>query len=119
MTAGKLLLPAYALACCGCTPYNRTPKSRDCGSQVEAFSEVAQEAEPSSYKWRLHVSYDGSKYAGWQLQQKPATVQLMLEEALTRITKLSREKLVLVGASRTDSGVHAFDQAGCPFPNFF
>lgn len=51
-------------------------------------------------------------YAGWQIQQKPATVQLMLEEALEKITNLSREKLVLIGASRTDTGVHALGQAG-------
>ncbi|KAH7441569.1 hypothetical protein KP509_03G044000 [Ceratopteris richardii] len=34
----------------------------------------------------------------------------MLERALERITKLSREELLVIGASRTDSGVHAWDQ---------
>lgn len=77
---------------------------------TQVAEEVAQVDEPSIFKWRLHVSYDGCKYAGWQMQQECATVQLMLEEAIKRITKLERESLLLIGASRTDAGVHAWDQ---------
>ncbi|MCO5592891.1 hypothetical protein L7F22_046895 [Adiantum nelumboides] len=47
---------------------------------------------------------------GWQMQQKSITVQLMLEEVLKKITKLERESLLVIGSSRTDSGVHAWDQ---------
>jgi tRNA pseudouridine(38-40) synthase len=49
--------------------------------------------------------------SGWQLQKKPATVHLMLEDALVRVTKQPREQILLVGASRTDAGVHALGQA--------
>ncbi|KAJ6911803.1 tRNA pseudouridine synthase A 1 isoform X2 [Populus alba x Populus x berolinensis] len=47
---------------------------------------------------------------GWQFQQTPPTIQCILEKALTRATKLGRKDLHLVGASRTDGGVHAWGQ---------
>lgn len=47
---------------------------------------------------------------GWQYQQSTPTVQCIVEEALTRITKLERKDLLLVGAGRTDAGVHAWGQ---------
>ncbi|XP_059637365.1 uncharacterized protein LOC132279330 isoform X2 [Cornus florida] len=62
------------------------------------------------YKWRLVIAYDGTRYSGWQYQQSPPTIQCIVEKALTRITKLERKDLVLVGASRTDTGVHAQGQ---------
>ncbi|XP_059450407.1 uncharacterized protein LOC132181280 isoform X3 [Corylus avellana] len=64
----------------------------------------------AGYKWRLVIAYDGTHYAGWQYQQSPPTIQCTLEKALTRATKLERKDLVLVGASRTDRGVHAWAQ---------
>lgn len=48
--------------------------------------------------------------SGWQYQQSPPTVQCTLEKALTQATKLQRKDLSLVGASRTDAGVHAWGQ---------
>ncbi|KAK6162208.1 hypothetical protein DH2020_002049 [Rehmannia glutinosa] len=62
------------------------------------------------YKWRLIISYDGTRFSGWQYQQSTPTVQCIVEEALTRITKLERDHLCLVGAGRTDAGVHAWGQ---------
>lgn len=47
---------------------------------------------------------------GWQYQQSTRTVQCLVEEALTQITKLERDHLGLVGAGRTDAGVHAWGQ---------
>ena len=47
---------------------------------------------------------------GWQYQQSTPTIQCLVEEALTQITKLERDKLRLVGAGRTDAGVHAWGQ---------
>lgn len=47
---------------------------------------------------------------GWQYQTSTPTVQCLLEEALIRITKLERDHLCLVGAGRTDAGVHAWGQ---------
>ncbi|XP_051137524.1 uncharacterized protein LOC127255820 isoform X4 [Andrographis paniculata] len=64
-----------------------------------------------SYKWRLIISYDGTRFSGWQYQQSTPTVQCLVEEALTRITKLERDHLGLVGAGRTDAGVHAWGGA--------
>ncbi|RYR31543.1 hypothetical protein Ahy_B01g056348 isoform B [Arachis hypogaea] len=62
------------------------------------------------YKWRLILAYDGTHYAGWQYQQSPPTVQCTVEKALIKATKLERKDLRLVGASRTDTGVHAWGQ---------
>ncbi|XP_059072050.1 uncharacterized protein LOC131073517 [Cryptomeria japonica] len=57
---------------------------------------------------------------GWQYQIKPATVQCIVGDALTKITKLGRKELGLVGASRTDAGVHAWGQvAHFTTPFFF
>ncbi|KAF8039439.1 hypothetical protein BT93_B1853 [Corymbia citriodora subsp. variegata] len=64
----------------------------------------------AGYKWRLVIAYDGTHYAGWQYQQSPPTIQCIMEKALTRITKVEREDLLLVGAGRTDAGVHAWGQ---------
>lgn len=53
---------------------------------------------------RLRVAYDGTRYAGWQIQQNALSV----EEVLTKtLQKLLHEDILLIGASRTDSGVHA------------
>lgn len=62
---------------------------------------------------RIHliVEYDGTNYAGWQRQANALAVQQVLEEALSRLT---REKIVVHGASRTDAGVHALGQS-CHF----
>ena len=59
---------------------------------------------------RIHliVEYDGTNYAGWQRQANALAVQQVIEEALG---KLTREPVVLHGASRTDAGVHALGQS--------
>jgi tRNA pseudouridine38-40 synthase len=57
---------------------------------------------------RIDLAYDGTAYAGWQLQPRSATVQGVVEEALAR---LHGGRLVRVrGAGRTDSGAHARGQ---------
>ncbi|MFS7977067.1 putative tRNA pseudouridine(38-40) synthase [Helianthus anomalus] len=65
---------------------------------------------PPLYKWRLLLSYDGTRFSGWQYQPSTPTLQGTLEQALTRATKLERKDLCVVGASRTDTGVHALGQ---------
>ena len=56
----------------------------------------------------LHTQYDGSAFAGWQRQPSDRTVQAELEAALERLTG---QQLPVVGAGRTDAGVHAVGQA--------
>lgn len=53
---------------------------------------------------RLIVAYDGTNYCGWQIQNNAITV----EEVIGReLNTLLGEKINIIGASRTDSGVHA------------
>ncbi|HHZ06411.1 MAG TPA: tRNA pseudouridine(38-40) synthase TruA [Clostridiales bacterium] len=52
----------------------------------------------------LTISYDGSTYHGWQIQQNALAVQEVFQKALENIIKTPYE---LKGCSRTDSGVHA------------
>lgn len=52
----------------------------------------------------LTISYDGTAYHGWQVQQNAVTVQSVLCEALAEILKT---KVLVTGTSRTDAGVHA------------
>lgn len=52
----------------------------------------------------LRLSYDGSAFHGWQRQPGDVSVQQMLEEALSL---LLRQDVEIVGAGRTDTGVHA------------
>uniref|UniRef100_A0A0E0L0I4 tRNA pseudouridine synthase n=1 Tax=Oryza punctata TaxID=4537 RepID=A0A0E0L0I4_ORYPU len=68
----------------------------------------AETTEGASYKWRMVIAYDGTKFKGWQYQPSPPTIQCSIENALTRITKLDRKELCLVGAGRTDTGVAHF-----------
>jgi tRNA pseudouridine38-40 synthase len=68
--------------------------------------------------YRLTVSYRGGAYAGWQHQKNALSVQQALEGALER---LLGHPVRVVGASRTDAGVHARGQAAHlelpgPFP---
>ncbi len=56
---------------------------------------------------RLTVAYVGTRYLGWQVQGRGATIQGTLEEKLARICE---EPVRVHGSGRTDSGVHALGQ---------
>jgi len=56
---------------------------------------------------KLVLEYDGTDLCGWQRQDNGPTVQAHLEEALARMTG---QPTPVVGASRTDAGVHALGQ---------
>lgn len=53
---------------------------------------------------KLTVAYDGTNYCGWQIQPNGITVEEVLNKSLSRLTG---EDIRIIGASRTDSGVHA------------
>lgn len=53
---------------------------------------------------KLTVAYDGTNYCGWQIQKNGITVEEVLNRTLTKFFK---EEIAVIGASRTDSGVHA------------
>ena len=55
----------------------------------------------------IGIEYDGSPWHGWQKQPDGKTVQNRLEQAIERFTG---ENITLIGAGRTDSGVHAIEQ---------
>jgi len=55
-------------------------------------------------RYFVQLSYDGTNYHGWQIQQNARSVQEEVEKALAII---AREKVEVVGAGRTDTGVHA------------
>lgn len=57
---------------------------------------------------QLVLQYDGSRFAGWQRQPSLRTVQGTLEHALERLFKIS---CTIIGAGRTDAGVHARGQS--------
>lgn len=55
-------------------------------------------------RYALTLQYDGTDFVGWQTQPSGRTVQSTIEE---RIQTILREPLPIVGAGRTDTGVHA------------
>ncbi len=64
---------------------------------------------PSSTKtvdmrYKIELAYNGSNYAGWQIQPNAPTVQEAIDRALSTIANTSIETM---GCGRTDAGVHA------------
>lgn len=55
-------------------------------------------------RYFIHLSYDGTNYHGWQVQPNGSSVQAELQRALST---LLRQPIEIVGAGRTDAGVHA------------
>ena len=58
------------------------------------------------HRYFIRLSYDGTRFHGWQRQPNGITVQQTLEEAMSLIL---RAPISLTGAGRTDTGVHAAD----------
>jgi tRNA pseudouridine38-40 synthase len=65
------------------------------------------DAAEEKQNWKLTVSYDGTDYAGWQVQPGLLTVQGALATAIRRVVG---EEVLPQGAGRTDAGVHAEGQ---------
>jgi tRNA pseudouridine38-40 synthase len=58
-------------------------------------------------RYKITIEYDGTNFAGWQIQQNAITVQQVIEEAIFSLTK---QKCEVAGSGRTDRGVHAMGQ---------
>ena len=55
-------------------------------------------------KYFIYLQYDGTNYHGWQTQPDAVTVQDVIEQ---KLSMLLRRQIFIVGAGRTDAGVHA------------
>lgn len=55
-------------------------------------------------RYFIYIKFDGSNYAGWQIQPNALSIQQVIEE---KISLLLRQNIPITGAGRTDSGVHA------------
>ncbi len=60
------------------------------------------------YKYKITISYDGTHYPGWQIQPHVISIQEHIQNALGILLK--KELVKVIGASRTDAGVHAHEQ---------
>ena len=58
-------------------------------------------------RYKIKIEYDGTSFVGWQFQKNGLSVQEVLQKA---IFNFSKEKVLVTGAGRTDSGVHAYEQ---------
>tara|TARA_B100000524_G_C23558137_1_gene337279 strand:- start:8 stop:421 length:414 start_codon:yes stop_codon:yes gene_type:complete len=56
------------------------------------------------HNYQILVEYDGTNFVGWQYQKNGISIQEILEKKLKILTK---EKIKIIGAGRTDAGVHA------------
>ena len=60
------------------------------------------------FKFQVLIEYVGTNFRGWQIQTKGKTIQGLVQN---KISKLLKEKIILVGAGRLDKGVHATEQS--------
>jgi tRNA pseudouridine38-40 synthase len=59
------------------------------------------------FNYKLTLQYDGTKYAGWQIQENALSIQEVIKSSIQQILQ---EEVNLIGAGRTDAGVHALGQ---------
>ena len=58
-------------------------------------------------RYKIKIEYEGTPFVGWQFQKNGQSVQEVLQKA---IFNFSKENVIVTGAGRTDSGVHALSQ---------
>ena len=58
-------------------------------------------------RYKIKIEYEGTPFVGWQFQKNGRSIQEVLQKA---IFNFSKERVVVIGAGRTDSGVHALAQ---------
>ena len=61
------------------------------------------------YNYLIKIEYDGTNFVGWQTQKNGKSIQGTIEKVFQKILKT---KVRVIGAGRTDKGVHAFSQHG-------
>lgn len=74
------------------------------GKDWEKKMIIENEQERPLRRILLTVAYDGTNYHGWQIQPTSITIESVLNEVLSALFK---EDIKVIGASRTDAGVHA------------
>jgi tRNA pseudouridine38-40 synthase len=65
--------------------------------------EIASRASAEGMNYRITLAYDGTEYAGWQMQLGRPTIQAAVEKALETIEGAA---VTTYAAGRTDAGVH-------------
>ena len=60
------------------------------------------------FRYQILIEYVGTNFRGWQVQKKGKTIQGLIQ---AKISKLLKEKILLIGSGRTDTGVHAIEQS--------
>ena len=60
------------------------------------------------HRYQILIEYVGTNFVGWQIQSKGKSIQKLIQ---TKLSKLLKEKVSLIGSGRTDSGVHAIEQS--------
>ena len=60
------------------------------------------------FRYQILIEYAGTNFRGWQVQKNGKTIQGLVQK---KISKLLKEKIILFGSGRTDSGVHALEQS--------
>jgi tRNA pseudouridine38-40 synthase len=60
------------------------------------------------YRYQILIEYVGTNFVGWQIQSKGKSIQKLIE---SKLSKLLKEKISLIGSGRTDAGVHAIEQS--------
>ena len=60
------------------------------------------------HKYQILIEYVGTSFVGWQIQSKGKSIQKLIQ---TKLSKLLKGKILLIGSGRTDSGVHAIEQS--------
>jgi len=60
------------------------------------------------YRYQILIEYVGTSFVGWQIQKKGKSIQKTIQSTLSNLLK---QKIILISAGRTDSGVHSKEQS--------
>ncbi|MDC1138502.1 tRNA pseudouridine(38-40) synthase TruA [Candidatus Pelagibacter sp.] len=60
------------------------------------------------HRYQILIEYVGLNFVGWQIQSHGKSIQKLIQ---TKLSKLLKEKILLIGSGRTDAGVHAIEQS--------